>query len=67
MDRKDTFHSWRYKNGVIHTCENRTTGKVEVRVQARMGAVAVKCNTVIGAQRAISGYQYNQQNENDKN
>lgn len=52
MDFKDTFLTFRYDLGYIHTCENRTTGKMEVKSQ--IDGEVKKHKTILGAKRYIS-------------
>ena len=53
MDDKDTFLTIAYRpNAWIHTCENRTTGKMEVTSQ--IGLMTKNHRTVAGAKRYIN-------------
>ena len=53
MDDKDTFLTIEYRsNAWIHTCENRTTGKTEVKSQ--IGFMTNNHRTVAGAKRYIT-------------
>lgn len=53
MDDKDTFLTIKYRpNAWIHTCENRTTGKTEVKSQ--IGFATKNHRTVTGAKRYIT-------------
>ena len=53
MDFKDSFLTTVYKGfGYIHTCHNRTTGKLEVKSQ--IGYAMRQHKTVIGAKRYIT-------------
>lgn len=56
MDRKDTFHTFGYRSGFIHCCENRTTGKSEVMVQRYEGDKARPVATVLAAKQKIGFY-----------
>ena len=57
MDRKDTFHTFGYRGGFIHCCENRTTGKSEVQVQRYEGDKARAAKSVLAAKRRIGIYR----------
>jgi hypothetical protein len=53
MDEKDSFQTVEYKGfGYIHTCHNRTTGKLEVKSQ--IGYETRQHKTVDGAKRYIT-------------
>ena len=53
MDEKDSFLTVRYKDyGYIHTCQNRTTGKTEVKSQ--IGYAIRQHKTIEGAKRYIT-------------
>jgi hypothetical protein len=52
MDHKYAFITFKYKHGYIHTCNNRDTGKGEVRSQ--IGYTLMTHNTVAGAKRHIT-------------
>jgi len=54
METKDSFHTFGYKGGFIHTCCNRDTGKTEVKVQLWEGDKCRPANTVIGAKCLIT-------------
>lgn len=54
MDTKDCFLTQSYRGGYIHSCENRTTGKTEVKVQLRDGEKAVPAKSILAAKRLIS-------------
>jgi hypothetical protein len=56
MDDKDTFHTFGYRGGYIHTCWNRTRKKEEVQVQRYEGDKARAVKSVIGAKRLIGRY-----------
>lgn len=56
MDNKDTFHTFSYRGGFIHCCENRTTGKSEVKVQCYEGEKARSVKSVRGAKQIIGIY-----------
>lgn len=56
MDTKDTFHTFSYRCGFIHCCENRTTGKSEVKVQRYEGDKARAVATVLAAKQKIGFY-----------
>lgn len=51
---KDCFFTQNYKDGYIHTCHNRATGKEEIsyQIEDTIGST----NTVIGAKRIITRY-----------
>lgn len=54
MDTKDCFLTQSYRGGYIHSCENRTTGKTEVRVQLRDGERSAVVKSILSAKRLIS-------------
>jgi hypothetical protein len=55
-DVKDTFHTFGYRCGFIHCCENRTTGKSEVKVQRYEGDKARSAKSVQAAKQIIGIY-----------
>lgn len=57
MDTKDTFHTFGYRGGFVHCCENRTTQKSEVMVQRYEGDKARPVKSVLAAKRAIGIYR----------
>ena len=56
MDRKDTFHTFGYRGGFIHCCENRTTRKSEVMVQRYEGDKARPVKSIHAAKTRIGIY-----------
>lgn len=53
VDDRDTFETRSYKNyGYIHTCHNRTTGKLEVKSQ--INYEVKQHRTIEGAKRYIT-------------
>ena len=56
MDNKDCFLTIEYKGGFIHICENRDTGKTEVKTT--IGYATNHHNTIIGAKRYISSINH---------
>lgn len=54
MDDKDTFHTFAYKGGFIHTCWNRTKRCEEISVQLWEGDKCRPANTVAGAKCRIT-------------
>jgi hypothetical protein len=52
MNDKDSFLTVSYKDGFIHTCHNRTTGRTEVKSQ--VGYETRTHKTLIGAKRYIT-------------
>lgn len=53
-DEKCSFHSFGYKDGIIHTCYNRTQGKEEYRAQ--VSNVIQDCDSLPGAKRKVSEF-----------
>lgn len=56
MDAKDTFHTFGYKGGFIHTCWNRTQKCEEVSVQCYEGEKARRVKSVIAAKQIIGKF-----------
>jgi len=59
MDDKDTFHTFGYRGGFIHTCWNRTKRCEEVSVQRYEGDKARPVPTVHGAKVRIGKFLAN--------
>jgi hypothetical protein len=64
MDDKDTFHTFGYFGGYIHTCHNRTKGCEEVQVQRYEGDKAVRTKSVHAAKCRIT--RHNNQEGNSR-
>lgn len=56
MDNKDTFHTFGYRGGFIHTCYNRRLCVEEVSVQRYEGDKARPAKSVFAAKVAISKF-----------
>lgn len=56
-DKKDSFHTFAYKGGFVHTCWNRTKQCEEVTVQRYEGDKARRVPSVKGAKMRISKYK----------
>lgn len=54
MDNKDTFCTFGYHGGFIHTCCNRTTQLDEVKVQRYEGDKAVTAKSIHAAKCRIT-------------
>lgn len=57
MDNKDTFHTFRYKGGFVHTCWNRTKSVEEVSVLRYEGDRAKPVVSVYAAKLIIGKYE----------
>lgn len=60
MDDKDSFHTFSYFGGFIHTCYNRTTKCNEVQAQRYEGDKAVRVPSIHAAKCRITRHN-NQQ------
>lgn len=56
MDDKDTFYTFGYRGGFIHTCHNRTKKCEEVSVQRYEGDKARPVKSVIAAKQIIGKF-----------
>lgn len=56
MDYKDTFHSFEYKCGTIHVCQNRTQKREEVTYQLPHSFETKTAKSVHAAKLAITAF-----------